>query len=134
MVLGPITLTDIIVSCTNFEVFNMKGISNHHSGNCNSKLEKEAQPTILKTYRDYSYFDDDSFLANLVNIRWDSIYGTVDVNEAIEFLSANILGPFDLHALLKTVRIKKRQPHGYLITSSSHQIQVIQNCRGLEGI
>ncbi|KAG5863063.1 hypothetical protein JTB14_004456 [Gonioctena quinquepunctata] len=76
--------------------------------NCNLKLRKEAQPTIFKTYRDYSCFDYNSFLADLVNIRWDSIYGIVDVNEAVEFFSASILELFDPHAPLKTVRIEKR--------------------------
>ncbi|KAG5874004.1 hypothetical protein JTB14_028380 [Gonioctena quinquepunctata] len=85
----------------------MDGISDHHSVNCNSKLRKEAQPTVFKTYGDYSCFDYDYFPANLVSIRWDSIYGIVNVSEAVEFFSANILGIFVLHAPLKTVRIEK---------------------------
>ncbi|KAG5893981.1 hypothetical protein JTB14_006584 [Gonioctena quinquepunctata] len=101
--------------CTNVEVLNMVGISNHQSVNCNLKLEKDP---YSKTYRDYSCYDYDYLLANLVNIRWDSIYGIIDVNEAVEFFSANILGLFDLHAPLKTVRIKG-QPHGLLITPGS---------------
>ncbi|KAG5893326.1 hypothetical protein JTB14_033492 [Gonioctena quinquepunctata] len=39
---------------------------------------------------------------------WDIIYGPVDDNEAVEFFSADILGPFDLHAPLETVRIERR--------------------------
>lgn len=106
------TLLDVIVASSmstaaSGEVVRMDGISDHSLVNCKLRISKTRQTPFYKTYRDYSKFSYDSFREDMLKINWNTIYEFSNIDAMVEYLNANLLMLFDIHAPVKTVRISK---------------------------
>nr|CAI5833305.1 unnamed protein product [Callosobruchus analis] len=119
--LGSGTLLDLIVtsrpdSIVECHVIGMDGISDHCLVECCTEFKETKQPHLFTTYRNFSKFNQDSFVADLLAIDWMSIYELSDVNEMISFWNDNLTKLFNMHAPVVTARITK-PPAPWLTTT-----------------
>lgn len=85
----------------------MEGISDHSLVDCCLKINTCRQRQIFHTYRDYSKFDYNNFLADLFTTDWSLIYSYDNIDDMINFWNSNLITLFDSHAPFRTVRISK---------------------------
>lgn len=107
------TLLDIILVSTpllirDSGVINSE-ISDHDMVYCRSEFSHRPNSTSY-TYRDFSSFNNDSFLRDLCTIPFNAIFN-MNLNEKINFFNAAVIDLFNFHSPVKTVRLtKKRMP------------------------
>ena len=82
------------------------GFSNHDLIYAVFSLNVPKYTPKLITYRDFSKFDSDAFIADANDITWHVIVETNDIDEKVDVFSSLLTGLYDKHAPLKTVRAK----------------------------
>lgn len=106
------TLIDLIVTTKNIEITDagcipMHDMSDHNLIYC--KLAKyKSKIHKYHTYRDFSKFNNETFLQDLDNINWQMYYRSNSSNFKVDFLNTSITTLFDRHAPLVTARITKK--------------------------
>lgn len=106
------TLLDIIVTSsmdyvTSAEVLPWDNISDHCLVKTSIKLLKYSSPPIFKTYRDFSHFNYEIFVNDIIDVDWDIFYAIENLDNMVQFLSGTINNILDTHAPFKTCRITK---------------------------
>lgn len=112
--LSSLTLIDVIISSNNsnikkdINVINLSQMSDHDLVCCKLNVTRNIDPPVIKTIRDFKYFDYSQFRDDLQSIRFESIYDMNNVNDKVHFLNEAILTLFNMHAPLKTIKITKK--------------------------
>lgn len=105
-------LLDVMI--TQDDIVESSGVTNlfdnfdHCLIHCTLKLNKPAQISSQVTYRDFKYFNYDSFLADYNSIDWSQLIQIDSIDDKTSFLVNNIVNLFDLHAPFKTIKIYKK--------------------------
>lgn len=106
------TLIDpIFVDCldkvSTHGTINADLISDHRLVFCTLNISAPKNKQKFIQIRSFKNIDNDEFAADLQNIPWNHIIHLPDINKKVEFLTNNILGLFDKHAPLRTIRVSK---------------------------
>ena len=107
------TMIDHIYSRNIHKINNVNviksGISDHYLICCSYlKKIKKLSPKghSLITYRCYKHFQEDTFLANLRSLPFDSVHNITDPNTALKSMCDMLKSAIDKHAPLKSKRVK----------------------------
>lgn len=109
------SLLDVIICNDRYVVSDVKvgglDISNHALIQCQIAVESVKPSPAYVTYRDFKYFNENEFLADLERLPLDNIFYMDDIDAKVDYFTSNLLDIFNKHVPLRTVRItKKRAP------------------------
>lgn len=82
-------------------------ISDHKLVYCKMKIAAVKSTQKFVKFRDFKNFNAERFQEDLLNVQWDNIIYTRDIDEKVSILTNNISQLFSFHAPLKTVRVSK---------------------------
>lgn len=107
------TLIDLIITTNNnivenVNVLSLNQMSDHELIYCKLNITHKKLNPIYKTIRDFKYFKEDQFYADLMSIPFENIYDINDIDAKVHFLNENILYLFNMHAPIKTIKITKK--------------------------
>lgn len=106
------TLIDLIIVSNVSLVLDVNvlslGLSDHELTSCSLRIRSPKILPTYKTIRDHRCFDEAAFLSELDLLPFHAIFRMADVDDKLAFFSNLLLGLFDLHAPLRTVRFTRR--------------------------
>lgn len=125
------TLLDIIAiskseTIKNTKVVDIPEISDHCLTSCEISNVKVNSKVKFVQYRDFKYFNEESFAHDLKTVDWDYIYSLNNVDDMIHFFNEKVLQLFDIHAPLRTVRVSK-QPAPWMTNTIKDMIKLRNN-------
>ena len=88
-------------------ILNTDLISDHSLVFCELSLASCSSIQKMYTYRCYKHFIEHDFYEDMNRVNWDDIYYLNDLNSKINSITENIIGLFDVHAPVRTVRLSK---------------------------
>jgi len=97
-------------------VINYHNLADHSLVFCNVNFRNIPDSPILRTYRDYRFFNYNNFMQDLLSIPWEHMFYINNINDKLSFLNNNITALFDFHAPYVTRRFSK--PHKPWITDN----------------
>lgn len=125
------TLLDIIVVSNSetikaSKVVDIPGVSDHYLTYCELSNIKVKNNIKFVQYRDFKYFNEQSFVQDLNMVDWDYIYSLSDVDDMLNFFNENVMQLFDNHAPLRKVRVSK-PPAPWMTSTIKDMIKLRDN-------